>query len=227
MVGIGRDSDAAFYRFDQRLLVKVVITKHLTKNRKDLINKLIINSDSVILHVGCSGYGGTAFEPKVPQIHKVVEGVQELIRYGFPVEQMVLRVDPIFVNQKGLKKFGDVLTAFKSSGITRVRYVKFTPSKEVDQRFLDRFGKIPEEFSNANDRLEEFVDSFGYYTFESCFRGTGCLSKRDLEIFGMDPGEFLVNSGRCKCISGAVELSGSSRLCTGGCIYCGQTQIGG
>jgi hypothetical protein len=73
-----------------------------------LLDKKINNK--IILHIMCSGFGGTDYEPNVPILEKTVEYVKELIEKGFPIEQMVLNIDPIILKPYLIKKLNTINT---------------------------------------------------------------------------------------------------------------------
>lgn len=91
--GITEAGDAGLdYSWANKLLDgNIIITKHLTAQNDKLIDLLLKNKNKIILHVTCTGYGGTKMEPNVPKPQEVYNGVNELISRGFPEKQIVLR----------------------------------------------------------------------------------------------------------------------------------------
>jgi DNA repair photolyase len=55
-----------------------------------------------IVHITCTGWGGTKLEPNVQPPEWVCQQTQALLDAGFPLEQLVLRVDPIIPTTYGL-----------------------------------------------------------------------------------------------------------------------------
>jgi DNA repair photolyase len=229
MFGISNSGEPGFsYEWINRLeFINVIISRTVSTTNKYFLDRLIENKDNMILHICVSGWGGTSFEPKIPKVDKVLEGVEYLKKNGFNTEFMVLRIDPIFPNSKGLNKVTEILELFKRTGIVRVRYGILRQTNTVRQRFIERFGKCPFSWEIPNEEIVEMVDekikSFGYYTYESCRTGLpdslGCVSEKDLRLFGMTGAPYTYEKkNHCKCLSGTVELMDGK--CPGGCVYC-------
>ena len=85
--------------FDHLYSGNLIITKRLTNK---LIDKLIEHKDKIILHCTVTGMGGSKIEPFVPTYKEYYEKCKELIAKGFPVKQIVLRVDPVIPTEKGI-----------------------------------------------------------------------------------------------------------------------------
>ena len=212
------------------LPLNIIISKHLCLKNTKFIEAVMENKDKIILHVTCTGYGGTSMEPNVPKPKAVLEACNELLNRGFPVERMVLRIDPIFANaENGLNMIRKVLSMFKDTGIKRVRYSFCQMYNHVKKRFREMYGKVPYEDFYVNreatyavyDIFEEFD-----YEYESCAANDanelGCISWKDLKIAGL-PLENLEYGGQrryCKCLSNKYELLASKYRCESKCIYC-------
>ena len=227
MFGINHYGEPAFDdTWCKRLnLVNVVISRFVTCDRKEFLEKLIDNKQFIILHVTCSGWGGSAFEPNVPTAESIVEGVLYLIDSGFPRNQIVLRIDPLFVNTTGLRKVVKVLDLFKQTEISRVRYSTFVPTACTRNLFMEKFHKIPK--NDAFD-VASFFHSYGFYSFEQCHGdGIGCISKKDLISLGITD-NYNEKCLTCNCLAPAIELlPEKGKKCIGGCIYCNRNQLGG
>ena len=232
-IGITERGDAGidFSWADKLCEGNILITKQLhTKNDK-LIDLLLQNKDKVILHVTCTGYGGTKIEPHVPKPEDVKMGVYKLLREGFPVEQIVLRTDPIIPTQTGISIVKAVWDLFKDTGITRVRYSVIDMYPHVRERFTANGIGLP--FSTflapkaMMDAVKEAVTTYdGPYGFEACAENlpvqTGCISKKDLELLGLPTEEAVGGFQRkgCLCLAGKTELLTNKRRCPSGCLYC-------
>lgn len=197
----------------------VISSRYVTKQNQEFSEVLVLHKDTVILHVTCSGYGGTKFEPKVPKTQDVVDGVVNLIQNGFPVSHMVLRIDPIIPNAKGIENVIKVLGVFRGTGISRVRlrFIEFT--KRIKENFISVFGRIPcngmVTDGMRKDALER-ITSYGFYEFEVC-PTVGCLSNKDLFILGL--GSVCGTRNDCACVSGTEDLL-TTKWCDACCIYC-------
>ena len=215
--------------------LNVVISKHLTTKNEKLLDALVNNKDKVIFHCTCTGYGGTVIEPNVPSPCEVRDGVIELVRRGFPAEQIVLRTDPIIPTEKGIALVGNVWNLFAATGIKRCRVSVIDIYPHVRERMLSAVGCVPfdgfkapkEMFDNLN--IEMMLHK-NQYCFESCAEtdlpvaeGIGCISKKDFEVlhipFVVDTVGGFQRKG-CKCLAGKTELLKSKKQCPSGCIYC-------
>lgn len=233
-VGITEAGDAGldFSWVDSIYPINIVVTKHLTAKNSKLIDGLINMKDRVILHCTCTGYGGTKMEPHVPTPTDIHAGVMTLIQRGFPVEQIVLRTDPIIPTEKGIKRAIAVWDLFKDTGITRCRYSVIDMYKHTKERILSEYGKLPFETFSAPDYMMENVRNAvinynGSYSFEACAENlpvqTGCVSIKDFQILGVDTSDIQIGGFQrkgCQCIAGKTELLTSKKRCTSGCLYC-------
>lgn len=210
--------------------VNVIITKHLTPKNTALIKALLNNKDKIILHCTCTGYGGTKMEQNVPTPPEVHDGVQHLIRQGFPVEQIVLRTDPIIPTQKGINRVKRVWDLFQDTKIKRCRYSVIDMYPHTKQRILDVYGTVPFNTFKAPkhmmDALKNEVENYGKYEFESCAENlpkqVGCISKKDFDILNVpfkNPKGGFQRSG-CLCAAGKTELLNNKKRCPSGCLYC-------
>ena len=120
-IGITENTDPCFHLdiFDHLYTWNIIVTKRLTDK---FIEKLVDNKDKCILHLTVTGFGGTKVEPFVPTVETVSEKFKQLLDKGFPVEQTVLRIDPIIPTDKGLEKVQHVIETFKNYNIKRVRF---------------------------------------------------------------------------------------------------------
>lgn len=208
--------------------VNIIITKCLTDK---LIKKVIENKERVILHITCTGMGGTKIEPNVYDYLKTYEQTKKLINEGFPVEQIVLRIDPIVPNKQGLKIVKKVLDLFIDTGIKRVRYSFLNMYNHVKVRLKNAGFKLPYTSFHAPDRmidntLKLFSKYEDVYKFESCAENTkhklGCISEKDLEILGvkMDIKQGGYQRKGCMCLGNKRELLSSRKRCGNFCLYC-------
>lgn len=192
--------------WDSRLgLVNVIQSRFIGLCDKNFFEKLIVNRKFIILHIICSGWGSSQFEPGVPDTAATYTGVKRIISMGFPVDQLVLSINPLFVNNSGLKRAKEVLDTFRDTGISRVRYKKFRLNESTHAEFLSRFHTIPK--SKDIDICEYFRD-YGYYRFSE-----ELLGQLDLAILGygdkFNPDLMPIR-----------ELIPDGCRCTGGCVYC-------
>ena len=69
-IGVTEAGEIAFNldAFDRLYKANIIITKRLTD---ELIEKLIEHKNKIILHLTCTGMGGTRIEPFVPKLQDV------------------------------------------------------------------------------------------------------------------------------------------------------------
>ena len=118
-IGITEAGEVAFDLsvFDRLCLGNIIITKRLTDV---LVKKLVENNDRIILHLTCTGMGGSKVEPLVPTVEQTREKFDNLIEAGFPVDHVVLRVDPIIPTNKGIETALSVIDKFADTGLSLI-----------------------------------------------------------------------------------------------------------
>ena len=143
-VGITESGEIAFNMeaFDNLRKANIIITKRLTDK---LIDKLVENKDKIILHLTCTGMGGSKIEPFVPTVNSTVEKFKILLEKGFPIKNVVLRIDPIVPTQKGINTALNTLDNFTPLSIKRVRISILEMYQHVKERFMDN--RIPLPYS--------------------------------------------------------------------------------
>ena len=237
-IGITETSDPCFHLelFDNLYDGNIIVTKNLSNK---LIEKLIENKDKCILHCTCTGFGGSKIEPFVPTVEQTVKKIEKLIDGGFPVKQIVLRIDPIVPTDKGVETAKNVLKAFQKFGVQRVRISFLDMYKHVKERFNDADVKLPYESFHADMKLRhkayrdlcECAYEYGYYHVYSCgepgFTETPCISQMDIDILGLTDKIKLVDKkgqrSTCFCPSNKRQLISweeSRKKCGHECLYC-------
>lgn len=234
-IGITETGDPAFNLelFDDLCPVNIIVTKRLTIK---LISKLVEHKDKCILHITCTGMGGGKLEPMTPTKEQTFKMFNNLIIAGFPVEQVVLRVDPIIPTPKGILTAMSVLKLFKDSGITRIRYSSFDMYKHVKDRFSSEGINLPFETFHADLKsrksLDDTIKNCAFMmnaNVEACgepdIQSTGCISIKDLEILGLQEEIMLQGSadqrGNCACPANKKQLiKAKPAPCENACLYC-------
>jgi len=220
--------------FDRLYKGNIIITKRLTDK---LIEKLIEYKDKIILHLTCTGMGGSKVEPFVPNPQTTLEKLQKLIDGGFPTDHIVLRVDPIVPTIKGLNTATSVLRLFRGLGIKRVRISFLDNYKHVRERFKEIGVELynGEFHAPLKERLKYLSDikycaeECGYESVEACgepgIESVPCLSQKDIDILGLTDEIVLEGSkgqrNSCHCPSNKKELLKiKPHKCNNGCLYC-------
>lgn len=206
----------------------VLITKNVTPT---FINQALKYKDKIIIHLTCTGYGGTPIEPNVPAPVLYHQNVLNLIKAGFPKEQLVLRVDPVTPTDKGIDTACNVLNMFMDTGITRVRFSYLQIYKHVKERFKKRGVQLPyTSFYPPEYMRRKFEiilqDYVGVYDISSCASSnfdTPCISQQDADILGVKDIDFTCNHKqrkRCGCPDIKVDMLAYPMQCIHKCLYC-------
>ena len=233
-IGITEAGDAGldFSWVEKLCEINIIITKHLTCKNTKLIKLLLENSEKIILHCTCTGYGSTKMEPNVPKPSEVFEGLEQLINKGFPVSQIVLRTDPIIPTTKGIEKVESIWSLFSNLGIERCRFSIIDMYPHTKRRIKEAYGTLPfETFSAPQKMIYEVEKAIErnkhlFAHFESCAEKiseqVGCISKKDFDILDI-PFENVMGGFQrkgCLCCAGKTELLCNKKKCPSGCLYC-------
>ena len=244
-VGITEAGEVSFNLevFDNLYEANIIITKRLTDA---LIDKLVDNYKKCILHLTVTGFSGSKIEPFTPLKEVTKKKLEDLLAKGFPVSQVVLRIDPIIPTDKGIETAMGVLEEFSGLGIERVRISFLDMYKHVESRFKKEGIEIPLIYKNGDgsvnfhvsleDRQRKLVylelnaKKFGYTSVEVCgepgIESKSCLSQTDIDILGLTDKIILKgDKGQrksCSCPSNKTELikNGRPHRCENKCLYC-------
>ena len=221
----------------------ILITKNLTRKCMDAILQAHKDSHRLILHVGCTGWGNSPVEPNVPHLTTQLDHAMELIQAGFPVQNVVLRIDPIIPTNNGLQAVKNVLDyAFRINLLpqARVRISILDEYKHVKRRLQDlgyasfypgnNFQASWQEMQAVTNLLKTY--DLQYHTCaepklnssEDIYVHSGCISCIDLDILGISkPDTTAVNPQNrfgCLCLNCKTELLSHKCQCPNGCLYC-------
>jgi len=202
----------------------------ITKNLNDEFINLVENRTNVIVHANITGYGGSKLEPNVPKPDWSINQLGKLIQSNFPLDKIVLRVDPIFSSDKGLDTSLNIMQQGINMGISRIRFSFIdTHYRHLQRRFHDAGIKVPPSTPTLTqqERLYKFIAQNQKTIFESCAEGfnfdTGCISSYDFELFGLQPNIDNINGQQrknCKCLTCKTELLNHKKRCPHQCLYC-------
>lgn len=223
----------------------VLVTKNLTPAFTRALLEEYTAGRKLLLHCGCTGWGGTQIEPNVPHFHTQLQRLAELTR-SFPKALCVLRIDPIIPTDAGLGIVGHVLAEAKAFGLLgqepiRVRISILDEYPHVRERLIARglqpfyggsFYAPKPMMDKAIETLNALHEKYGV-VFETCaelaltgpaFERIGCVSTRDLELLNLtvpENGAFNPqNRHGCLCLAGKTELLRRPRPCGHNCAYC-------
>lgn len=230
-VGITENGDAScdysWLNKVDRSIFSIIISKRLTP---ELIKNLIEKKEKVIFHLTCTGWGKSAMEPNAYTVDENYIAFTNLVEKGFPIEQIVLRVDPIIPTNHGLKIAEQVLEKFSLSGIKRLRYSFIDNFPRIKKQLAQINMSLPwESFNAPKQNIKKFYKlqtKYPMFEYESCAEinadQLGCISTKDFYIFGIEPPQLINAHMRpgCLCCTLKTELLDSSLLCPIGCRYC-------
>lgn len=229
----------------------ILITKNVIKLIEE--NKQLLLNGNVIIHATITGLGGTQWEPNVPYYKNILEFLEKQIKYDFPKERLVIRCDPIIIpfidpDLEVYKNYNykSVITEILNFAIDnnlryRISFFDYYPHvreriKDLPQNLaIEKLNQMQPEL-HANiilrqsflDMVKDYISSRGGKTeVEICGEPglpcTGCLSKKDLDIFGIkldeDP-ETGVQRPACACLGLKRELLNNKHPCKHNCVYC-------
>lgn len=96
-----------------------------TKNLSEQFNTICLeNKNKIFLHLIINGMGQTMFEPNIPSVKYIFVVLADLIKRGFPQNQILVIIDPIICNQNGLKALQLLLKIFSEFRYLKLRYVR-------------------------------------------------------------------------------------------------------
>lgn len=191
----------------------ILITKKITEEFSEALLHHHNNGFPIILHATCTGWGGSDFEPNVPEPRQQLTAAYRLLEKGFPLKRLVLRIDPIIPTSVGMKKFSDVLQIASEIGIPiqtiRKRISILDQYPHVKKRlesigyqplYNGYFQAAPWAIETIAKKLDTIYNQWGKYAigFESCAEpklaeqaksvtASGCVSTKDIELMGLNP----------------------------------------
>jgi len=218
----------------------ILITKNITKDFALKVLELHKKGYKIIVHCTCTGYGGTEIEPNVPSYESQLFALASLIHEGFPAENCVLRIDPIFPVKGGLNRVRNLISYFMAldTGVTRIRVSIVDEYPHVRERY-SKLG-IPTlyngNFGPSSEQIEMVATCLNDYdfTYEICAENElskrlrnceviGCVSNKDLTLMHLPIIETTINPQKrngCHCLSCKYELFEKRQPCPHGCVYC-------
>ena len=196
----------------------------ITKNLQPIIPQILANKQRIILHVTCTGFGGTPLEPGVPPAPVQIMATKQLIQLGFPVGQIVLRLDPIiFVgNIKDVMLHDTVMQYFAEMGVKRCRY-SFLDQYDFIKPRLAMIGITPERGftypkSTIQQHSQHLQEKWGSsFHLEACCEETqhkqACISQMDIDILKQNASITGADSKGLNNLQ-LIGCKGSRRLCS-------------
>jgi len=199
----------------------VLITKHLSHLFIEQASKV-----NCIVHCTITGHGGTIYEQNVPNLTVSQIYFDQLIKTIGP-ERVVLRIDPIIPDSKGIAVAINVYEQLhvREGKRTRARISFMDNYPHVKQRFKSAGLKPLPYYFHAPLELRKRIASY-FPDAEICgepgFECIGCISEKDLKILGIDAETKIGGWQRqeCKCLTYKVEILDKRSQCGHQCLYC-------
>ena len=221
----------------------LLITKNLPNCEEILV---VAGSKSIPYQIHCTitGLGGTTWEPQIPKPELMVEScLCFLEKYQIDPKCVTLRIDPIINEALGIQLAEAMLSmkAFSEAGVKdcRISIVDYYP--HVRERF-DKLGiGHPNGFQLQQDRKDELINYFlqqanrfnmnlhlcaeqipakpNYSNIDT----EGCASAASWKRLGITDLKPATRKQRAECtcdLSKQDLLSGLSKGCPDGCVYC-------
>lgn len=221
----------------------ILITKNFTKLLEDF--PTLLNQDNLIIHATITGYGSSVIEPGVVHPQVILDTLGSLTESQR--KRIVVRIDPIIPLQDFVKQSLSIFNITKRMGFERHRisildlYPKVVNRLEKDGQFLilkelkdiynwdlahTAMGEHKDYMVHAPHSIRKaIIDQFP--GAEICAEPgfpckEGCISRKDLELFGIKPEKRYVKSEQrefCSCLGIKKQLlRGGS--CKQDCVYC-------
>lgn len=219
--------DAAWYPWVRDGNPTILITKNpaLLHDMLALVLGEPDNKANVIVHCTITGMGGTKEEPNVPDTDTAIYGYK-MLTLLLSTDRVVLRVDPIVPNEKGIKRALDVIAERRAGTRLRVSFMDAYP--HVRARY-DKEGLDPFDWKGTHAPLERRIKLLKSLPEDTEVCGEegipciGCVSTKDCAVLGID---YVNPEGRrgqrpsCMCLAEKHELLSSRKQCPHGCMYC-------
>lgn len=101
--------------------INIINTKVLNQEFCDIV---LQNKNKIFLHVTISGMGKTPFEPNIPSVKTTFDYLKYLVNNGFPINQILIIINPILPNDNGLKALKLLLKVLTEYRELRLRWVR-------------------------------------------------------------------------------------------------------
>lgn len=222
----------------------VLVTKCVSP---DFFDATLRHKDKLIIHTTMTGYGHSILEPNVPTPYEEFAAIMELVKAGFPMSRIVVRVDPIIPTEKGLSVAYHTMISFMEMGFQRYRVSVIDMYPHARSRFKEAGLPLPYgdsgfapskaqllKVDNMLRQAKQFWEGLNngkILRIESCAEpglaepiACGCISDYDLGLLGLSKDTEANGVGYqrngCMCYAGKTELLKRKARCPHGCLYC-------
>lgn len=184
--------------------INIINTKKLNK---ELCDVFLTNKNKIFLHVNISGMGQTPFEPNIPSVKTTFDYLKYLVNNGFPINQILIVINPILSNDNGLKALKLLLKVLTEYKELRLRWIrtnlllyknvsdlydsKFKQDKKL-LKFSNNFGgKFIISNTNILNRITELKPIINYlFKQESFYKEYYLLLQKYKSIINIDAGDM-------------------------------------
>lgn len=191
----GRDCGWYEKCHDRKVDGAILITKSLTQGMGERALALFHEGFPLIIHVGCTGWGGSWLEPGAFTPDQQLCATKALIEKGFPARNMVLRIDPVIPTDEGIERVKLVLDrAFAMEIIggnesARLRFSIMDEYRHVKQRLIASghqpfYG--PNDFQCGRNAKDGVIAVLGNWRMDTLVAFPGAKLPR-FESCGEDP----------------------------------------
>lgn len=225
----------------------------ITKNAQPSFQKILLSLyhekhyHNILLHLTCTGWGYTPMEPNVPNTDTQLSYLEDLLKAGFPINHVVLRLDPIIPTPEGLERAKQVLShpiVQKYKYQLQVRISVIDLYAHTKQRMSAAGYTLPNlSFRPTKTELQpvlQLLQQFPEFHYETCAEDTlcemawdsdvtplfiennGCISYKELELFQLPTNQLPTGGQRstCHCLACKSELLNQRHRCPHHCLYC-------
>lgn len=120
----------------------ILITKSITTGMGERVLDLLKHGFPMVIHVGCTGWGGSWLEPGAFTPDQQLDAAKALVDRGFPISNLTIRTDPIIPTDEGIERAIRVLDGTFDRGLiggkdkARLRFSIMDEYRHVKQRLI-------------------------------------------------------------------------------------------
>ena len=206
------------------LIGAILITKYGQNPEFQTLAKKLITEKPCIIHFGCTGWGASPMEPGNVKAEDLVKSIRNFIDSGFPVDNCVLRIDPIIPTEEGLMRAQHVFKLHQQyiPDIKRIRISIYDDYHKAREEMFKRGYKpidnitkwkneqerrpTPEQIKLVTDmilsstpitqKIELCAEPELEAAMPNKFEWSGCLSHKDCDIMGIEVPENIGINGQ-------------------------------
>lgn len=227
-IGITEGGDPSFSSQWVKWVTEGNPTILITKDPKKLYEKIheFNVKYNIIVHCTITGNGGSIIEPNVPSPDDSLEYLYKFVELLGP-DRVVLRIDPIIPTNDYVRNSFNVWKNAKMTlgeNMCRVRISFYDNYQHSAKRLHDAGVQLMQDTFNMPLALRTKIWKAleePEICAEEGMTSTSCVSVRDCEILGVEPGSDVSHQRKhCKCLNNKYELITVRKQCAHKCLYC-------